>query len=309
MPPRGTEARAEQLSTLGRIAHERFTDDEVGRLLDRGRAARRVAAVRLRRPEPRPRDPARLGEGAPRADRAPRRDDAPGRPRPPRLGRGAPDERLRLVPPVPADERRAQAALRRVLRVVGQPVHAAPRRLRARDADDRGARGVRRAAPRAHRARRAPRPRSTRRSSTATSRPTRSARSPSAVLRTMGFDDGAWRLDPTAHPFCTSFSNRDVRLTTRYQPGRPRVGLVDDARGGARALRPRDRRRAAPLAARTARRRSGSTSRRAAPGRTSSGAAGRSGSTGTGRCRSVPRAPRRRARRRSSARSTAPSPG
>ena len=39
------------------------------------------------------------------------------------------------------------------------------------------------------------------------------------VLATLGFDDGAWRLDPTAHPFCTSFSNRDVRLTTRYQPG------------------------------------------------------------------------------------------
>jgi carboxypeptidase Taq len=36
------------------------------------------------------------------------------------------------------------------------------------------------------------------------------------VLATLGFDDGAWRLDPTAHPFCTSFSNRDVRLTTRY---------------------------------------------------------------------------------------------
>ena len=35
---------------------------------------------------------------------------------------------------------------------------------------------------------------------------------------TMGFDEGAWRLDPTAHPFCTSFSNRDVRLTTRYHP-------------------------------------------------------------------------------------------
>src|SRR5262245_53545147 len=34
MPPRGTEARAEQLSTLGRIAHERFVDAEVGRLLD-----------------------------------------------------------------------------------------------------------------------------------------------------------------------------------------------------------------------------------------------------------------------------------
>lgn len=38
------------------------------------------------------------------------------------------------------------------------------------------------------------------------------------VLATLGFEDGAWRLDPTAHPFCTSFSNRDVRLTTRYQP-------------------------------------------------------------------------------------------
>jgi carboxypeptidase Taq len=39
------------------------------------------------------------------------------------------------------------------------------------------------------------------------------------ILATMGFEDGAWRLDPTAHPFCTSFSNRDVRLTTRYEPG------------------------------------------------------------------------------------------
>jgi carboxypeptidase Taq len=38
------------------------------------------------------------------------------------------------------------------------------------------------------------------------------------ILATMGFEDGSWRLDPTAHPFCSSFSNRDVRLTTRYQP-------------------------------------------------------------------------------------------
>ncbi len=36
------------------------------------------------------------------------------------------------------------------------------------------------------------------------------------VLATIGFTDGAWRLDPTVHPFCTSFSTRDVRLTTRY---------------------------------------------------------------------------------------------
>ncbi|HYV15058.1 MAG TPA: carboxypeptidase M32 [Conexibacter sp.] len=34
MPARGGPLRAEQLGTLGRIVHERFTDDEVGRLLD-----------------------------------------------------------------------------------------------------------------------------------------------------------------------------------------------------------------------------------------------------------------------------------
>jgi carboxypeptidase Taq len=36
------------------------------------------------------------------------------------------------------------------------------------------------------------------------------------LLATVGFTDGAWRLDTTAHPFCISFSTRDVRLTTRY---------------------------------------------------------------------------------------------
>jgi carboxypeptidase Taq len=35
MPPLGTPARADQLATLGRIAHERFTDPEIGRMLDR----------------------------------------------------------------------------------------------------------------------------------------------------------------------------------------------------------------------------------------------------------------------------------
>ena len=35
MPPRGAAGRAEALATLGRIAHERFTSAEIGRLLDR----------------------------------------------------------------------------------------------------------------------------------------------------------------------------------------------------------------------------------------------------------------------------------
>ncbi|MDW8338394.1 MAG: carboxypeptidase M32 [Thermoleophilia bacterium] len=36
------------------------------------------------------------------------------------------------------------------------------------------------------------------------------------ILETVGFEDGSWRLDTTVHPFCTSFSRRDIRLTTRY---------------------------------------------------------------------------------------------
>lgn len=39
------------------------------------------------------------------------------------------------------------------------------------------------------------------------------------VLETVGFTHGAWRIDTTVHPFCTSFANRDIRLTTRYDDG------------------------------------------------------------------------------------------
>ena len=33
MPPLGSASRAEQRATLGRIVHERFTSDDVGRLI------------------------------------------------------------------------------------------------------------------------------------------------------------------------------------------------------------------------------------------------------------------------------------
>jgi carboxypeptidase Taq len=36
------------------------------------------------------------------------------------------------------------------------------------------------------------------------------------VARAFGATDASFRLDPTVHPFCTSFATRDVRLTTRY---------------------------------------------------------------------------------------------
>jgi carboxypeptidase Taq len=39
------------------------------------------------------------------------------------------------------------------------------------------------------------------------------------MLATLGFEDGSYRLDPTVHPFCTSFSRRDVRMTTRFESG------------------------------------------------------------------------------------------
>jgi carboxypeptidase Taq len=36
------------------------------------------------------------------------------------------------------------------------------------------------------------------------------------VVSTVGLDEGSWRLDTSSHPFCTSFSRRDVRMTTRF---------------------------------------------------------------------------------------------
>ncbi len=39
------------------------------------------------------------------------------------------------------------------------------------------------------------------------------------ILATLGLEEGSYRLDPTVHPFCTSFSRRDVRMTTRFESG------------------------------------------------------------------------------------------
>ena len=36
------------------------------------------------------------------------------------------------------------------------------------------------------------------------------------VLERFGFTREEWRLDPTVHPFCSAFATADVRLTTRY---------------------------------------------------------------------------------------------
>lgn len=39
-----------------------------------------------------------------------------------------------------------------------------------------------------------------------------------SVLRRFGFSDAQWRLDPTAHPFASNTCITDIRLTTRYYP-------------------------------------------------------------------------------------------
>lgn len=38
------------------------------------------------------------------------------------------------------------------------------------------------------------------------------------IARQLGFDDASWRLDPTEHPFASSIATSDIRITTRYNP-------------------------------------------------------------------------------------------
>ena len=94
------------------------------------------------------------------------------------------------------------------------------------------------------------RPTSTRRSSRGRFPPDRSAPSPSECSRRLGLTDGSWRLDPTVHPFCTSFSNRDIRLTTRYHENDLESIWSTLHEAGPRALRARHRRLARADAAR-----------------------------------------------------------
>ncbi|MGE0448837.1 MAG: carboxypeptidase M32 [Vicinamibacterales bacterium] len=39
-----------------------------------------------------------------------------------------------------------------------------------------------------------------------------------AIVEAVGFEDQQWRLDPTTHPFASSTCTRDIRITTRYYP-------------------------------------------------------------------------------------------
>jgi carboxypeptidase Taq len=217
MPPRGTEARADQLATLGRLTHERFIDDEVGRLLDD--AEQQVASLeydsddaslvrvsrrdwdKARRVPPELREEmTREGSRGHHAWVEARRDNDYASFRP-YLERNLELKRRYVEcfewsdsPYTPLLDDYEPGMLTTEVREVFAVLRPALTELVASapeiDASflhgDFGADDQRAFAER--------------------------------VLDTLGFEDGAWRLDPTAHPFCTSFSNRDVRLTTRYHP-------------------------------------------------------------------------------------------
>ncbi|NQW29520.1 MAG: carboxypeptidase M32 [Ignavibacteria bacterium] len=55
------------------------------------------------------------------------------------------------------------------------------------------------------------------------------------IIQTLGFDSNTGRIDLSTHPFCTSFSNTDVRLTTRVRENDLRsclFGLIHEAGHG-----------------------------------------------------------------------------
>jgi carboxypeptidase Taq len=56
------------------------------------------------------------------------------------------------------------------------------------------------------------------------------------ALRTIGFDFNRGRQDRSAHPFTTSFSCDDVRITTRFDPGNLASGLFSSIHEGGHAL-------------------------------------------------------------------------
>ncbi len=217
MPPAGSETRAEQLATIGRIAHERFVDPEVGRLLDelRGyedglpRDSFEASLIRVTR-----RDWEKATLVPPSLTAEMRRSGALGF-RAWAEAREASDFSL-LAPHLetnlelkqryvacfpPADEKydillddyepeMKTAEVRAVfdeLKVALIPL--------VRDADTT-AQAPLLELPRNGQERFARR-----------------------VLDRLGFDDASWRLDETAHPFMSTPGYGDIRLTTRWEAG------------------------------------------------------------------------------------------
>jgi carboxypeptidase Taq len=217
MPPRGTEARAEQLSTLGRLIHQRFTDDEIGRLLDAAEPLveslpydsddRSLVRVTRRDWEKARRVPADLraemtlhGARGHQAwvDARRANDFASFLP----YLRTNVELKRRYIecfdwsdsPYTPLLDDYEPGMVTTEVREVFATLRPALTELVA-SAPDIDASFLEGDFP-----------------------PDAQRAFAERVVSTLGFEEGAWRLDPTAHPFCTSFTNRDIRLTTRYRP-------------------------------------------------------------------------------------------
>ena len=54
------------------------------------------------------------------------------------------------------------------------------------------------------------------------------------VVADLPLEEGAWRLDPTAHPFATAISPSDIRITTRFDEGVSHLAVVSNCHAACR---------------------------------------------------------------------------
>jgi carboxypeptidase Taq len=220
MPPRGGESRAEALATLERISHERFVDEETGRLLqaaaeelggaDPDSDQARLVAVTRRRYEKARRVPTELAAELARAGslgqeawvKARAQSDfqafAPYLERNLELARRYVEcfEGYECAYDVLLDDYDPGMRTREVARLFAQlkqglvPLIA---ELSGRELDTSFVHG---SFPRE-----------------------RQRRLVEEVLALQGFDRSGWRLDDAVHPFATGVGAGDVRITTRWEEG------------------------------------------------------------------------------------------
>ena len=242
MPPRGAAVRAEQLATLGRIAHQKFTSPEIGRLLDE------LAPFEQEH---------EYDSFEASLVRVVRRDWEKARKVPTELR--AEMSRVGVARRCRSGSRRARTttspsflpALRTNLELrkryiecfdgdYAEPYDAVLDDYERGMTDRRGAGALRlpEGAPGAarqagrRRAAQVPRPAARRRS-----RSSRQKQFELEVVRRFGFDDEAWRLDPTVHPFAIGRRHAGHPHHDALLRGQPRRPVRDDARDRPRPLR------------------------------------------------------------------------
>jgi carboxypeptidase Taq len=219
MPPAGAPARAEQLATLDRIAHERFTSPEIGRLLEE------------LRPYEESLDPASVDASLVRVTR---RDYEKAVRVPPELSadiaRSASlAQQAWIEARAASDFERFRPHLERNLELKNRYVEcfepSGERYDVLLDDFEHGtttvevrelfARIKERLVPLIAAVGESGRPVDTGllRGAFPVERQHEFERS---VLARFGYDEESWRMDPAAHPFATNFSSRDIRLTTRH---------------------------------------------------------------------------------------------